>query len=49
LRHESDRIARERKLVESLGLQYVSIPWRGHDQPNPEQVAQFLRLLRDNP
>jgi protein tyrosine phosphatase (PTP) superfamily phosphohydrolase (DUF442 family) len=49
LRHESDRIARERKLVESLGLQYVSIPWRGHDDPNPEQVAQFLRLLRDSP
>ena len=49
LRHESGRIARERTLVESLGMHYVSIPWRGHDDPNPEQVAQFLRLLRDNP
>jgi protein tyrosine phosphatase (PTP) superfamily phosphohydrolase (DUF442 family) len=49
LRHESDRIARERALVESLGMHYVSIPWRGHDDPNPEQVVQFLRLLRDNP
>ena len=49
LRHERDRIAHERTLVESLGMQYVSIPWRGHDDPNPEQVAQFLRLLRDNP
>jgi protein tyrosine phosphatase (PTP) superfamily phosphohydrolase (DUF442 family) len=49
LRHESDRIARERTLVESLGMHYVSIPWRGHDDPNLVQVAQFLRLLRDNP
>ena len=49
LRHESGRIARERTLVESLGMHYVSIPWRGHDDPNPEQVVQFLRLLRDNP
>jgi tyrosine-protein phosphatase SIW14 len=48
LRHERGRIARERTLVERLGMQYVSIPWRGHDDPNPEQVAQFLRLLRDN-
>jgi protein tyrosine phosphatase (PTP) superfamily phosphohydrolase (DUF442 family) len=48
-RHESGRIARERTLVERLGMHYVSIPWRGHDDPNPVQVAQFLRLLRDNP
>jgi protein tyrosine/serine phosphatase len=49
LRHESGRIARERTLVENLGMRYVSIPWRGHDDPKTEQVAQFLRLLRDNP
>jgi protein tyrosine/serine phosphatase len=49
LRHERDRIARERTLVESLGMRYVSIPWRGHDNPNTAQVAQFLRLLQDNP
>jgi protein tyrosine/serine phosphatase len=48
LRHERDRIERERTTVERLGMRYVSIPWRGHDDPNPEQVAQFLRLLRDN-
>jgi protein tyrosine/serine phosphatase len=49
LRHERGRIARERTLVQSLGMHYVSIPWSGHDEPDPEQVAQFLRLLRDNP
>lgn len=48
-RHEREAIARERTLVEGLGMQYVSIPWRGHDDPNIAQVAQFLRLLRDNP
>ena len=49
LRHESGPIARERPLVENLGMRYVSIPWRGYDDPKTEQVAQFLRLLRDNP
>jgi protein tyrosine/serine phosphatase len=49
LRHERDRIAHERRVTENLGLHYVSIPWRGHDDPKAEQVAQFLRLVRDNP
>ena len=49
LRHEADAIARERGIVESEGMQYVSIPWRGKLDPKPEQVAQFLRLLKANP
>jgi protein tyrosine/serine phosphatase len=49
LRHEADLIARERGLVESQGMQYVSIPWRGKLDPQTEQVAQFLRLLQANP
>lgn len=49
LRHEGGRIARERTLVQDLGMRYVSIPWRGHDDPKTGQVAQFLRLLQDNP
>jgi protein tyrosine/serine phosphatase len=49
LRHETDRIVRERTLVEGLGMRYVSIPWQGKDDPSTEQVAQFLELLRDNP
>jgi protein tyrosine phosphatase (PTP) superfamily phosphohydrolase (DUF442 family) len=48
LRHETDRIARERALVESLGMRYVSIPWQGRHSPSTEQVAQFLKLLDDN-
>jgi hypothetical protein len=38
LRHEPDEIARERSQVESRGMQYVSIPWRGKQDPKPEQV-----------
>ncbi len=49
LRHEPDEIARERGLVEQQGMQYVSIPWRGKQDPKTEQVAQFLELLRANP
>jgi protein tyrosine/serine phosphatase len=30
-------------------MTYVSIPWRGKEDPKPEQVAQFLKLMRENP
>jgi protein tyrosine/serine phosphatase len=49
LRHEADDIARERALVEAQGMRYVSIPWRGKQDPSTEQIAQFLDLIRDNP
>jgi protein tyrosine/serine phosphatase len=49
LRHEPDWIARERVLVEAQGMRYVSIPWRGKQDPKPEQTAEFLGVLRDNP
>jgi protein tyrosine phosphatase (PTP) superfamily phosphohydrolase (DUF442 family) len=49
LRHEPNEIARERGLVEQQGMQYVSIPWRGKQDPKTEDVAQFLELLRASP
>jgi len=49
LRHETSRIARERALVDAHGIRYVSIPWHGGDTPSADQVAQFLKLLHDNP
>jgi protein tyrosine/serine phosphatase len=49
LRHEENEIGRERALVEGLGLRYVSIPWRGKQEPNLAQMAEFLNLLRGNP
>jgi len=49
LRDESGNIENERRQVESLGMTYVSIPWRASDTPDHRQVAQFLALLRANP
>jgi protein tyrosine/serine phosphatase len=49
LGYETGEIARERAIVQSAGMQYVSIPWRGSKDPNPEQIAEFLELLRTNP
>jgi protein tyrosine phosphatase (PTP) superfamily phosphohydrolase (DUF442 family) len=49
LRHEPAEIVRERSLVEAQGMRYVSIPWRGKEDPKTEQVAQFLGLLHENP
>ena len=48
-RNESDEIASEQRQVEGLGMKFVSIPWRGHDEPSNTQVAQFLELVRSNP
>ena len=49
MRDEPNEIARERTLVEAQGMTYVSIPWRGKQDPNPEQVAQFLKVMREHP
>ncbi len=38
----------ERRLVTSLGMQYVPLPWRCFD-PRDEPLAKFLLLIRDNP
>ena len=49
LRHETDEVAREQTLVQKQGMQYVSIPWRGSNNPSIGQIVQFLELLRANP
>ena len=48
LRHETDDVAREKEFVTSRGMQYVNIPWRGSQDPNPAQVAEFLEVLQAN-
>jgi protein tyrosine phosphatase (PTP) superfamily phosphohydrolase (DUF442 family) len=48
-RNESDEIASEQRQVEAVGMKFVSIPWRGSDEPSNAQVAQFLELVRANP
>jgi protein tyrosine/serine phosphatase len=47
--NETDAIASERALVQTQGMQYVSIPWRGSQNPDTGKIAQFLELLRANP
>lgn len=49
LRDERDKIENERRQVESLGMSYVSIPWKASGTPDHRKVAQFLALLRNNP
>jgi protein tyrosine/serine phosphatase len=44
-----DAETEERRQVESRGMRYVHIPWRGTAQADNRQVAQFLQLLRDHP
>ena len=40
--------AREREVVTKLGMKYVQLPWRCY-QPDDDQFAKFLTLLRENP
>jgi len=42
-------VQREKTEAESRGMQYVSIPWSPRALPADDQVAEFLRLLRENP
>jgi tyrosine-protein phosphatase SIW14 len=48
LRSTASEQAAEQRAVESLGMQHVGIPSSGFFSPSDEQVATFLKLLRDN-
>lgn len=39
----------EKQEVESLGMKYVSIPWKASHGPSTDQVVEFLNVVRDNP
>jgi tyrosine-protein phosphatase SIW14 len=39
----------EAKLVESLGMRFVYLPWNSDALPSHEKVVTFLALLHDNP
>jgi protein tyrosine/serine phosphatase len=49
LNPEGQNMAAEKAQVESLGMNFVSLPWSGLGEPTHEQVVSFLTLLRDNP
>ena len=46
-RDEKDKIEAERRIVESLGMLYVSVPWRSSRDPESREVAAFFQVLRD--
>ena len=46
---DPDKISWERRQAESLGMRFVSIPVSGWSPPTNDQVAQFLKIFRDNP
>ncbi len=47
LRHPSATIARERRLVGSLGMRWVNLPMWFWWRPSEEQVRQFLAITSD--
>ena len=49
LRRESGPVAWERAQAESLGMHFVSIPVRGWSAPDNAQVAQFLKVVQQDP
>ena len=49
LRGNSGPVASERREVESLGMRFIDIPVLGWSAPTNAQVAQFLKLFRDDP
>jgi len=48
-RDEASETSNEKREVESLGMKYVGIPWKGSDYPSNAQVLEFLDLVRTNP
>ena len=48
-RDEKDEIATEKRSVEGIGMQFVSLPWRASHGPDENEIAAFLQLVRDNP
>ncbi|HEX3683342.1 MAG TPA: dual specificity protein phosphatase family protein [Bryobacteraceae bacterium] len=49
LRGNRGPVARERAEVEALGMRFVGIPVSGWSAPSNAQVAEFLKLFRDDP
>jgi protein tyrosine phosphatase (PTP) superfamily phosphohydrolase (DUF442 family) len=49
LRGNRGPVASERRQVETLGMRFIDIPVLGWSAPSNEQVAQFLKLFKDDP
>lgn len=49
LRGDRGPVAQERAQAEALGLRFVDIPMSGWSAPSTSQVAQFLKLVQNDP
>lgn len=47
LRPGNEKSTQEQKVVESLGMHYLSIPMPGLKTPTPEMISQALKVLQD--
>lgn len=47
-RNDKKIIKEEREIAESLGLNYISMPWSSYDMPKQEYVDRFLNLVTDD-
>jgi protein tyrosine phosphatase (PTP) superfamily phosphohydrolase (DUF442 family) len=41
--------AAERAVVDSLGMQFVNLPWSSVHDPNTDQIVAFLSLVKSHP
>jgi tyrosine-protein phosphatase SIW14 len=48
-RENHSETEKEKREVESLGMQYVGIPWSANDEPSNAQIVEFLDLVRAHP
>lgn len=46
-RHEKGQVAREKQIVERMGMTFVNIPWRGYFAPSDAKVEQFLQIVNN--
>jgi tyrosine-protein phosphatase SIW14 len=47
LRQPGDHTEAEKKLVEKLGMKYVSIPMKGLHTPTEDQISKAMKVLHD--
>lgn len=47
-RDEPEIIQQEKKMAETLRIDFVSIPLKGTDTPSKEEVLQFIELVKDS-
>ncbi|MBI4398754.1 MAG: dual specificity protein phosphatase family protein [Candidatus Omnitrophica bacterium] len=46
-RFEPKKVENERKMVESLGMDYVNLPWDGRGEPSRETVQRFIGIVKN--